>query len=53
MAMKEVIDCVNDMYEEGKDGFQREIEEFGKAFGTADFKEGTRAFLAKEKANFD
>lgn len=53
MAMREVIDCVNDMYAEGKDGFAREIDEFGKAFATSDFKEGTRAFLAKEKPNFD
>ncbi|HRN35967.1 MAG TPA: hypothetical protein PLL18_03535, partial [Flavobacteriales bacterium] len=31
---------------------QLEIEEFGKCFGTADFKEGTTAFMEKRKANF-
>ena len=29
-----------------------EIEAFGACFGTADFKEGTTAFLEKRKADF-
>ena len=33
-------------------GSKREIEEFGKCFGTADFKEGTTAFMEKRKAVF-
>jgi enoyl-CoA hydratase len=37
---------------DGKDGFAVEIEEFGLSFGTADFKEGTTAFLEKRKPNF-
>ncbi|MDO7614764.1 MAG: enoyl-CoA hydratase, partial [Crocinitomicaceae bacterium] len=28
------------------------IEEFGKCFGTSEFKEGTTAFLEKRKANY-
>jgi enoyl-CoA hydratase len=43
---------VNAGYEPGADGLQREIEEFGKCFGTADFKEGTSAFMEKRKAEF-
>jgi len=33
-------------------GFDVEIEEFGKCFGTHDFKEGTTAFLNKRKPSF-
>lgn len=33
-------------------GFDIEINEFGNCFGTADFKEGTTAFLQKRKPNF-
>jgi enoyl-CoA hydratase len=51
-AVRMVIDCVNDYYRCGIDGFKREIFEFGKAFETEDFKEGTQAFLEKRKANF-
>jgi enoyl-CoA hydratase len=43
---------VNAGYEPGANGLQREIEEFGTCFGTADFKEGTTAFMEKRKANF-
>lgn len=34
-------------------GRQAEIEAFGKCFGTADFKEGTSAFLEKRKPSFE
>ncbi|HEX8515097.1 MAG TPA: enoyl-CoA hydratase-related protein [Bacteroidia bacterium] len=51
-AITGVINCVNAYYENGNDGFETEINEFGKCFGTEDFKEGTSAFLEKRKANF-
>ena len=51
-AQAAAIRAVNAGYEPGADGLQREIEEFGKCFGTADFKEGTRAFMEKRKAEF-
>ena len=52
-ALGAAIRAVNAGYEPGADGLQREIEEFGKCFGTADFKEGTRAFMEKRKAEFN
>jgi enoyl-CoA hydratase len=33
-------------------GYETEINAFGECFGTADFKEGTTAFLEKRKAEF-
>ncbi|MCI1751825.1 MAG: enoyl-CoA hydratase-related protein [Flavobacteriales bacterium] len=51
-ALASAIRAVNAGYEPGADGMQREIEEFGKCFGTPDFIEGTSAFLGKRKAEF-
>lgn len=51
-ALAAAIRAVNAGYEPGANGMQREIEEFGKCFGTADFKEGTSAFMEKRKAEF-
>jgi enoyl-CoA hydratase len=51
-AISSAITCINANYMEGVDGYQTEITEFGKCFGTRDFKEGTTAFLEKRKANF-
>ncbi|MFZ1692136.1 MAG: enoyl-CoA hydratase-related protein [Flavobacteriales bacterium] len=51
-ALGAAIRAVNAGYEPGANGMQREIEEFGKCFGTADFKEGTSAFMEKRKAEF-
>ena len=52
-ALASAIRAVNAGYEPGANGMQREIEEFGKCFGTPDFKEGTSAFLEKRKAEFN
>lgn len=52
VAISAAIRAINASFEDGIDGFDVEIEEFGECFGTADFKEGTTAFLAKRKPNF-
>lgn len=52
VAVGKVIKCVNDFFRPNVNGMQREIYEFGEAFITEDFKEGTDAFLNKRKANF-
>ncbi len=51
-AITGVINSVNAYFENGVNGFDAEINEFGKCFATEDFKEGTAAFLEKRKANF-
>lgn len=51
-AIAGAIRSVNARYAHGVDGLATEIEEFGKCFGTEDFKEGTTAFLEKRKAKF-
>ena len=52
MAIRSAIKAVNAGYTEGVNGYEVEIEEFAKCFGTEEFKEGTTAFLEKRKANF-
>ncbi|MBT8265528.1 MAG: enoyl-CoA hydratase/isomerase family protein [Bacteroidia bacterium] len=52
VAISAAIKAVNANYESGVNGFKVEIDQFGKCFGTADFEEGTSAFLEKRKANF-
>jgi enoyl-CoA hydratase len=52
VAVAGVIACVDAFFTDGIDGFKTEVEEFGKCFGTEDFKEGTDAFINRRKANF-
>lgn len=52
VAISAAIKAVNENFVDGVNGFASEIEAFGQAFGTDDFKEGTQAFLQKRKANF-
>lgn len=51
-AIKTAIKVINAGYNNKQNGYEVEIEEFGKSFGTSDFKEGVAAFLDKRKANF-
>ncbi len=51
-AIGQAIGAINAGFEDGIDGFQKEINAFGHCFGTPDFIEGTTAFLEKRKANF-
>ena len=52
LAIAGCIKAANAVFDETKDGFAEEIEEFGNAFATEDMKEGTAAFLEKRKAVF-
>lgn len=51
-AIGRAIKAINANYTEGKNGYETEIKNFGKCFGTEDFNEGTKAFLEKRKAVF-
>jgi len=51
-AISAAMRAINANFTDGINGYQVEIEEFGKCFGTPEFKEGTGAFLEKRKANF-
>jgi enoyl-CoA hydratase len=52
LAIAGCIQAANTVFDETKNGFEEEINAFGKCFDTADMKEGTTAFLEKRKANF-
>jgi enoyl-CoA hydratase len=52
LAIASAIRAVNAGFIDGVNGFDTEIEEFGKCFGSYEFKEGTTAFIEKRKANF-
>lgn len=52
VAIAHAIKAVNAGFKGNTNGYACEIEAFGTCFGTADFKEGTIAFLEKRKAEF-
>ncbi len=51
-AIAAAIRSINANFDQTKNGFETEINEFGKCFGTDDFNEGTTAFLEKRKPEF-
>lgn len=53
LAVAACIKAANAVFDETKDGYAVEIEEFGNASATEDMKEGTTAFLEKRKAVFN
>lgn len=52
LAITKIIETVNAYFEDGEDGFGREVSAFGECCGTEDFIEGAAAFVEKRKANF-
>jgi enoyl-CoA hydratase len=52
VAIGKAIKAINANFKDGVDGYETEIRNFGKCFGTEDFKEGTTAFLEKRKGDF-
>lgn len=52
LAISKVITCVNAYFNKETEGFDFEIEEFGKLTGTEDFKEGAAAFVERRSPNF-
>jgi len=52
VAIGHAIKAVNAGFKHDSNGYASEIKAFGECFGTADFKEGTSAFLEKRKADF-
>lgn len=52
IAVANVINCVNKYFEPGNDGFDYEVDYFGKTSNTADFVEGATAFIEKRAADF-
>ena len=45
VAIAKAIEAINANFEDGVNGFEVEIKNFGACFATADFNEGTSAFL--------
>ncbi len=51
-AIAKAICAINANFQDGVDGYEVEVKEFGNCFGTPEFLEGVGAFLEKRKANF-
>ncbi|MDQ3072068.1 MAG: enoyl-CoA hydratase-related protein [Bacteroidota bacterium] len=52
LVIAQILALTNTYYEEGKHGFEKEMQAFARSFTTGDFKEGVSAFLEKRKAQF-
>ncbi len=52
VAVAKTIEAVNAYFEAGVDGFNAEVEAFGKTTQTEDFQEGAAAFVEKRKPHF-
>jgi enoyl-CoA hydratase len=52
LAIASAIKAVNAAADSQANGYDTEIEEFGKCFGTSDLQEGVSAFLQKRKPEF-
>ena len=53
LAITSIINAVNAFFSHNINGFESEIKEFEKCFGSNDFIEGTDAFISKRKPNFN
>lgn len=52
LAIARIVKCVNAYSNKGLNAYELEVEEFAASFETADFKEGTKAFIEKRRPTF-